>query len=107
MFWMEGILYGGGNIGGPPNGKSIDTALTHANAAYGFGIVHSDWSDPAVASQFAIEFPLWFATACFALFPILWLITRLRRQSTGAGCAQCGYDLTGNASGKCPECGTA
>jgi len=24
----------------------------------------------------------------------------------GGGCRQCGYDLTGNLSGRCPECGT-
>ena len=27
-----------------------------------------------------------------------------RRRRTGL-CTECGYDLTGNASGKCPECG--
>ena len=27
------------------------------------------------------------------------------RVATG-GCIRCGYDLTGNASGLCPECGT-
>jgi predicted Zn-ribbon and HTH transcriptional regulator len=34
----------------------------------------------------------------------------LRIELTGAGfptCEQCGYDLTGNLSGICPECGTA
>jgi hypothetical protein len=25
----------------------------------------------------------------------------------GPSCAACGYDLTGNTSGVCPECGTA
>ena len=29
-----------------------------------------------------------------------------RRRSTGA-CRSCGYDLSGNVSGRCPECGTA
>jgi tRNA(Ile2) C34 agmatinyltransferase TiaS len=28
-----------------------------------------------------------------------------RRPPKGA-CQKCGYDLTGNASGRCPECGT-
>ena len=30
---------------------------------------------------------------------------RSRRRSKGL-CTECGYDLTGNVSGKCPECGT-
>jgi hypothetical protein len=30
---------------------------------------------------------------------------RLRRGR--GGCATCGYDLTGNISGRCPECGTS
>jgi hypothetical protein len=33
-------------------------------------------------------------------------LKRLLRRRSGQ-CAQCGYDLTGNLSGTCPECGTA
>jgi hypothetical protein len=32
-----------------------------------------------------------------------WRIRRHRR--TAGKCARCGYDLTGNVSGVCPECG--
>lgn len=32
---------------------------------------------------------------------------RLRRRHLAGCCRKCGYDLTGNASGICPECGTA
>jgi len=37
-----------------------------------------------------------------------WLAARLlaRRVHDSAGCGTCGYDLTGNVSGVCPECGT-
>jgi hypothetical protein len=31
---------------------------------------------------------------------------RIRRRREGR-CLSCGYDLTGNVSGVCPECGTA
>jgi hypothetical protein len=31
---------------------------------------------------------------------------RAARLATQPRCDQCGYDLTGNVSGKCPECGT-
>jgi len=35
---------------------------------------------------------------------VLWC---LDRPGPGPGhCANCGYDLTGNVSGRCPECGT-
>jgi hypothetical protein len=32
---------------------------------------------------------------------------RRRRRTAGGRCPRCGYDLTGNISGVCPECGTA
>lgn len=33
------------------------------------------------------------------------LYVRRRRRRNPGSCAQCGYDLTGNLSGVCPECG--
>ncbi|HNO78689.1 MAG TPA: hypothetical protein PKN33_11570 [Phycisphaerae bacterium] len=46
----------------------------------------------------------WIPLIAFAILAfILW---RLRRFA-GGHCQQCGYDLTGNESGVCPECGTA
>ncbi len=37
-----------------------------------------------------------------------WRSYRLTRYRHGHGlCVECGYDLTGNVSGVCPECGTA
>jgi hypothetical protein len=39
-----------------------------------------------------------------------WLFVRYRNrlllQQPGVHCVECGYDLTGNVSGRCPECGT-
>ena len=45
-----------------------------------------------------------------AVLPLSWLLVLLgsldlRRRRPGL-CSTCGYDLTGNASGVCPECGT-
>lgn len=47
------------------------------------------------------------------MFGILWawLWVRLRNElfsrfNEGRGCTKCGYDLRGNVSGTCPECGT-
>ncbi|MCB9856682.1 MAG: hypothetical protein H6818_13450 [Phycisphaerales bacterium] len=51
--------------------------------------------------------PLWLIV--LATFP-LWLSLRRRtrtqhRQPIHGACESCGYDLTGNRSGRCPECG--
>ena len=43
-----------------------------------------------------------------ALMLIIAPLTRAFRRRPKAGyCAQCGYNLTGNTSGRCPECGVA
>jgi hypothetical protein len=44
----------------------------------------------------------------FLLAPVsLGLLRDWRRaRSSGATCVHCGYDLTGNMSGVCPECGS-
>jgi predicted Zn-ribbon and HTH transcriptional regulator len=52
------------------------------------------------------------AAACGALLvcPVLWYrrYSRTRRRRPRPGhCRSCGYDLTANASGRCPECGAA
>lgn len=51
-----------------------------------------------------IALPAWllFAVAC----PLaVWVIMSRPRNRTGC-CVACGYNLTGNVSGRCPECGT-
>ena len=48
--------------------------------------------------------PLWLPLAAIAI-PML-LLCRSSRWPIGR-CQKCGYDLTGNVSGVCPECGTA
>lgn len=37
----------------------------------------------------------------------LWWICRDRRPVDARICPECGYNLTGNVTGRCPECGTA
>ena len=54
------------------------------------------------------------AYGVLAGFVTLWLVRRrithyLRRELATRGlptCLKCGYNLTGNVSGRCPECGT-
>jgi hypothetical protein len=52
--------------------------------------------------------PLWAFAAATAVGPLMWLRARARsaRRRRRNQCPGCGYDLTGNASGVCPECGT-
>ena len=47
--------------------------------------------------------PVWM-TALVAGLPTVWLWRRDRRPPEGY-CRMCGYDLTGNVSGRCSECG--
>jgi hypothetical protein len=50
------------------------------------------------------RYPLWFSwPILFYVTLLLWLLDR--RPQPGR-CSSCGYDLTGNTSGVCPECGT-
>lgn len=52
--------------------------------------------------------PLWMIFLAFAAYPTLAFmrgpVLRQRRRRKGL-CFACGYDLTGNVSGVCPECG--
>lgn len=51
-----------------------------------------------------IELPLWLVLSASVLATTwLWRPSRSRKK----GCVECGYSLTGNVSGVCPECGTA
>ncbi len=54
-----------------------------------------------------IGFPLWLPFLLIALpTGFLFWSDHRRRMHGGVGCcAKCGYSLTGNTSGKCPECG--
>ncbi len=58
----------------------------------------------------SLEFPILWPPVILLAYPTLALIRgpvrRWRRRRKGL-CAKCGYDLTGNVSGACPECGTA
>lgn len=51
--------------------------------------------------------PFWFPTTLFGAFPLALVgirLLRYRRRVLMRWCLRCGYDLTGNESGVCPEC---
>ena len=52
--------------------------------------------------------PHWFITLIFAVLPAIWFVKWRKRRKFGPNsCGNCGYDLTGNETGECPECGSA
>ena len=56
-----------------------------------------------------VVIPHWLVGLPFAILPALSLIryTRRVREQRARQCRSCGYNLIGNVSGTCPECGTA
>jgi len=48
--------------------------------------------------------PMWCLVAPLAV--AIWLTRDRRRRCKSGFCLRCGYNLTGNVSGICPECGT-
>jgi len=61
-------------------------------------------------SILSVRVPLWAGSVLFAAYPSVAFIRgplrRWRRRRRGC-CIACGYNLTGNVSGVCPECGEA
>jgi len=71
------------------------------------GFTYSPLDVPSVVGIRVMEVPDWFITTISAL-PAAWIGFRaLRRGKLQRACPACGYDLTGNVSGVCPECGMA
>jgi hypothetical protein len=66
------------------------------------------WSLPSLSLSGIGHAPLLAAVVAAALFSLISLLVpprRARRRDGVPPCLHCGYDLTGNLSGTCPECG--
>lgn len=64
---------------------------------------YTDMGDGTSARSHALSIPIWLLLICSIVLACC-LILRRRGPKVGM-CATCGYDLTGNTSGTCPECG--
>ena len=54
----------------------------------------------------SLSAPHWFITLILAILPAIWLFKWNKRRKLGPNaCPGCGYDLRGNETGVCPECG--
>jgi len=65
-------------------------------------------SNTVVFRSRSITIPHWFLAFLCVIVPVIWIrwCTRIRRVMIGK-CTHCAYDLTGNETGKCSECGTS
>lgn len=81
---------------------------------YGFGCGWDLWATPgmpgyAMSKAWYAELytPHWFVLSLCMVFPArrYWRLRRVRSLHGGAHRCRCGYNLTGNVSGMCPECG--
>jgi hypothetical protein len=52
-----------------------------------------------------VNVPLWMPVLALSVLPFVRVLQGFRRVRSGC-CLTCGYSLTGNTSGVCPECGT-
>jgi len=74
------------------------------------GIEFQAWDGYAGTSMIMVDCPLWPFVAGFAAYPTIAFIRgpfRRRRRRPKGLCVTCGYNLTGNLTGTCSECGTS
>lgn len=68
-----------------------------AAISFGFRIINSG---------FRLVWPCWAVVLLTAALPARWIIGRRPKRTSDYSCKTCGYNLTENISGLCPECAT-
>ncbi len=107
--WRRACLSRGPNV----------TSLRIHSPSVALGLGSDVFTDPGYrpyATVYEVRFPSWLFVILLATYPAIVfvrgpvrrLVTSARhRKRLAAGlCQGCGYDLSGNESGTCPECGT-
>jgi len=69
-----------------------------------WGVIVIRGHEMSFPTTWKVLFPIWPGVVIAAGLPSIWIKTR-RQKPVAAGCCTCGYNLTGNMSGICPECG--
>ena len=81
----------------------VPVVRRHDWAGLGFTLPHVYNQHPFGTRYWCIV-PFWLVLL-LTTFPTAWLWQRDRRRIQPGCCLRCEYDLTGNVSGKCSECG--
>lgn len=84
--------------------------ISHHNVC-GFALYTFRWRGVTAGARQvtaeSVEIPYWFVATVFFSLPAYKLRFHRRGRRIASGlCTACGYNLTGNMSGICPECGT-
>lgn len=100
-------LEGGSLVFAAPPARFAGATMSHLDAPSVCTVVIRGASFRCVSMQM-VNVPLWMPFALFGFFPLIAAfrgpLRRRRRRRRGL-CVYCAYDLTGNATGVCSECG--
>lgn len=80
----------------------VFSASNDASSRWNWWTFHAYYGS---SSDCSIDIPLWLPFLLIALPTGYHFWSDHRRRMRMGYCAHCGYDLTGNTTGRCPECG--
>ncbi|UCE61593.1 MAG: hypothetical protein JSU63_07550 [Phycisphaerales bacterium] len=95
---------------------SVEVEPAQSIRVAGFRLFRTTLLPPKIVREVQAQYmrygasgPVWLTSLLLVTYPLIAYIRgplrRWRRRRRGM-CLSCGYDLTGNESGVCPECGT-
>ncbi len=87
------------------SGSGWNATATDANGNFGFHWIEYTSDSTGEIPWTVVRVPMWIFLAVVEI-PTAILFRLDHRRHPPSHCQKCGYDLTGNVSGKCPECGT-